>query len=366
MQACAAFVETALAARDDDIRWHFFLSPAVAQQLRSLGLAPNETARVFSVSPARSVTAREELARAVDSVGADAVFTLFGPSYVKFRQPHLCGVADGWVTHASDIAYRCLPSWRRRVLMRALCLYKSYWLRRADRWVVEAECARRGLALRWRISPDQIRVVPNNCGTQYVRYSEKSREAAYDGLVRVLTVSAYYPIKNLEIILPVAELMRRRSPGRFKFVLTLSQADPEAAAFLAKVRRRGLEGMIENVGPVSIAEGPALYESCQVCLLPSLLETFSANYPEAMVMRRPMVTSNLPFARDVCGLSAMYVDPHSAESVAAAISLVADSAEVRGQLLAAAHTVWKSLPSQVHRYRMYRDIVLGMLDPVPR
>ena len=50
--------------------------------------------------------------------------------------------------------------------------------------------------------------------------------------------------------------------------------------------------------------------------LPTLLETFSASYPEAMKMERPILTSNLDFAIDICGDAALYFNPLDSYDIA--------------------------------------------------
>lgn len=363
VQACAGFVRTALSCADESVEWRFLLSPQVAEQVRALGFSLDHRFRVCEVSPARSMAARRQVRQLVDEIAPEAVFSFFGPAYVRLGRPHLCGVADGWVTHSSWLAYSRLSSWKARLHMVALCAYKTLWFRRANAWVVEAECARRGLFWRAGIPGSRVQVVPNNCGAQYPAFAAQNAGAEPDwgGVVRVLTLSAYYPHKNLELILEVAALLEARRPGRFRFVVTLPAQDAEAAQFLARVAARGLDGVIENVGPVSVADGPALYQSCHISFLPSLLETFSANYPEAMVMRRPIVTSDLDFARDVCGDAALYIDPLLPESAAGALERLVDDEKLRCDQIEKGLLRWRSFPDQVERYTQYRDILLGLV-----
>ena len=76
---------------------------------------------------------------------------------------------------------------------------------------------------------------------------------------------------------------------------------------------------LEFLGPVSIDQCPFLYEQCDAMFLPTLLECFSASYTEAMKMRKPILTSNLDFAKALCGDAAKYFDPVSEESVGESI-----------------------------------------------
>jgi glycosyltransferase involved in cell wall biosynthesis len=54
-------------------------------------------------------------------------------------------------------------------------------------------------------------------------------------------------------------------------------------------------------------------------LFPTLLESFSGTYIEAMHFGLPIITSDLDFAHTVCGDAAIYCDPLSIKSIRDAI-----------------------------------------------
>ena len=51
-----------------------------------------------------------------------------------------------------------------------------------------------------------------------------------------------------------------------------------------------------NLGPVAHKSCPSIYSQCDFLFAPTLLETFSASYPEAMKMNLPISTSKYSFA----------------------------------------------------------------------
>ena len=77
--------------------------------------------------------------------------------------------------------------------------------------------------------------------------------------------------------------------------------------FGANRDRVGFEGFVER------SELPALYETHDVLLFPSLIEAFGLPLVEAMVMNMPIVASDLDWAREVCGPAALYRDPNDPE-----------------------------------------------------
>ncbi len=104
------------------------------------------------------------------------------------------------------------------------------------------------------------------------------------------------------------------------FVFTLPREGAEWRSLVREAERLGVGDRLENLGPIPVAEGPQLYRVCHVCFLPTVLESFSATYPEAMAMGMPIVTSDLDFARDICRDAALYFPPR--DPVAAAGRLV--------------------------------------------
>lgn len=54
--------------------------------------------------------------------------------------------------------------------------------------------------------------------------------------------------------------------------------------------------------------------------LPTLLECFSASYPEAGFMKVPIFTSDLSFAKTICGEGAFYFNPMDCKNIASVIT----------------------------------------------
>lgn len=81
-----------------------------------------------------------------------------------------------------------------------------------------------------------------------------------------------------------------------------------------------MDEIVINVGPVSMDVVPSLYSQCDALLMPTLLESFSGTYVEAMFHHKTILTSNLDFAKDVCGQAAFYFDPLDPDSILSAIN----------------------------------------------
>ena len=67
--------------------------------------------------------------------------------------------------------------------------------------------------------------------------------------------------------------------------------------------------MVTNLSPLSLDRCVEEYKKASCVFQPTLAEVFSATYLEAMAMGVPIITSDLDFARDVCGNAAYYFNP---------------------------------------------------------
>ncbi|MDA8091374.1 MAG: glycosyltransferase family 4 protein [Nitrospiraceae bacterium] len=357
LQAAYSFIEQAADAKDG-MEWSFVLSAQLYGQVKNLLKDKDLKFEVINNSPALNRGSRSRLAAIENNFRPGVVFTFFGPAYVNFKALHLCGFANPWVTHSGRLAFSCLPLAERFVSMPLSCLYRAYWIRKADAWIVEAEVARRGMKRRLLLPNDRIDVVPNNCGQHYLSDNASSNFPADGEKIRILTLSAYYRHKNLEIVPEAARHLWEKLPGmEFEFVLTLPPDSTEWDVIKKKALKLGVSGHVNNIGPVDVAAGPALYRQCHIVFLPSLLETFSANYPEAMASARPIVTTKLPFATDVCRDAAEYYNPADAADAANAFVKIIKNKELWERLVAKGRDVLSTLPTPKEKYLLYRNAI---------
>jgi glycosyltransferase involved in cell wall biosynthesis len=179
--------------------------------------------------------------------------------------------------------------------------------------------------------------------------------------IRLLYLSAYYAHKNLEIIPHVAAALSRRVHDRhFEFVLTLPEEDASKIRGLA--REIGVEESIVNMGHVLISDAVSVYQSCHICFMPSLLESFSANYPEAMATGRPLVATDLDFARAICGDAAVFFEPRSAEAAADAILDLLGNEALWCEKIENGRRALADLPTPADRFAMYVQTIRRMLE----
>jgi glycosyltransferase involved in cell wall biosynthesis len=212
-------------------------------------------------------------------------------------------------------------------------------LRHARRYFVQTRAAQQAMADRYGV---EALLMPNAVDTTLdIGQASHPRRS---GRRRVLVFSHFYPHKNLEII----ETLARRVAALnlpYTFVLTINPSGSgKAQAFLGRLGWAIESGIVENRGVVPPEDIPALYHDSDVLLLPTLLESFSTTYAEAMRFGVPIVTSDREFARTVCGDAALYIDALSADSIVAALDRLFASSDLSRRLVEAGRAILASMP----------------------
>jgi len=361
LQACVSFIRQAV-QKTHHIQWYFIISQEIAYELQEFEVDIEQMDMyVVSPSPAKCKQSRIKTCDIINEIDPSAVFTFFGPAYISIDYPHLMGVADGWITHSSILAIKKKGGAQALLRLFFLFIYKRYWYKKATHWVVEAECAKRGMLKRFHIKQDSISIIQNNCGDHYNEVDRMPAPLAANRK-KILTLSSYYIHKNIEIIPYVAfELKKLRGCDDFVFILTIEKDTTEESNILASASNLNVAAQIENLGPITVRDGPALYATSFLTFMPSLLETFSAVYPESMMSGRPIVTCDLEFAHDICHDAAMYYNALDARDAAYKINEIMSSVHLYNSLVSHGFSIVSNLPSQSEKYQLYEKVLVDML-----
>ena len=290
--------------------YHIFLSLAVDKQIDQKEFTGNFYFYLIEKSPA-SLKTRKTIVAKLNSleehIKPDIVFSVFGPSYWKPKAKHLLGFADGWFYNPESVAYNRLPL-LKRIKMRLHVKYKSYYLKRdADYYVLETLDAKNKFSKVIDIDKSKAFVVGNTYSSIFDEDECIQSNYEYfinlpkkqDNEFRLIYITHNHPNKNLTSINKILPLL---DGFNINFFLTL---DDVSYRTLFPVLAKN----VINLGPIPQKSCPSVYKQCDALFAPTLLETFSAAYPEAMKMGKPILTSNYSFAKDVCQDAALYFDP---------------------------------------------------------
>lgn len=319
---------------DRQHQYYIFLSPAGNKQINQKEFLDNFYFFLIEKSPASLKTRKKivkKLNRLEEYIKPDIVFSVFGPSYWRPKSKHLIGFADGWLYNPESVAYSLLPLFKR-IKMRLHRKYKSYFLKRdANYYVLETLDAKNKFSRVIGVKKDKVFVVGNAYSSIFDEYEHiKSNHEHFinlpkrqDNEFRLVYIAYNHPNKNLKSINEVLPFLNGLN---IKFFLTLDD-DSYKTLFPSQTKN------VINIGPIPQKLCPSVYKQCDALFSPSLLETFSVAYPEAMKMGKPILTSNYSFAKDVCQEAALYFDPLDPKDMAKKIKMLVQDKVLRDRLV---------------------------------
>ena len=205
-----------------------------------------------------------------------------------------------------------------------------------------------------------ISVIPNAVSLDNLTAVEDHNWHLGTGL-KLLCLSRYYTHKNIEIFIPLAKLIKHKSLN-IKIIITIEENQGvKAAHFLQVIKGKELDDIIINLGPVSMNLVPSLYQQTDGLLLPTLLESFSGTYVEALYHRKTIYTSNLDFARAICKDAAYYFDPFDANDILNKITESIEDKDKKTMKINKGGEILESLPSWEHNFKSYLTIFENQL-----
>ena len=304
-----------------------WVGPGVGKSLKTEEFPSNFSFQFFDfgvITFKKVKTIQQTLAPIEAIVQPDIIIATSGPSYFHSKAPQIIGFNLPLYIYPESPFVVDLSFKAKLKLYLKKVVHFYYFKRDASAYVVQTDDVNQ--RVRKALKTNKVFTVTNTCNNYFRNpkaFPKRLPEKASDE-IRLLTLTSYYNHKNLELIPLVANELEKRGISNVKFVLTLAESDFEK--YIEK------HPNISNVGPVKPEECPSLYQECDLMFLPTLAECFSASYPEAMITEKPIVTTDLGFARSICGESALYFEPKNDKAAADAIvTLINDK------------SLWKSL-----------------------
>jgi glycosyltransferase involved in cell wall biosynthesis len=234
-----------------------------------------------------------------------------------------------------------------------LFFFKKY-LPYVSKFLTQTENIKRRMESLYSISG--IEVIPNAVSLENLAVKEYKNFNLPVG-IKLLYLTHYYPHKNIEVFLELAKLIKEKNMN-FIIVTTIDAVQhPNAKRFLDLVKTQGLDKIIYNIGAVTMPDVPSLYNQCDGLLMPTLLESFSGTYVEAMYHKIPIFTSNIDFATGVCLNGAVYFDPLNPQDILNKIVEVFNNNEQRELLISNAQNVLGSLPNWYQTFNLYNTCI---------
>ena len=237
--------------------------------------------------------------------------------------------------------------------------YFKLFLSSISDWVVQTNAIKKRLERLYGIK--NIKIIPNAVTLEHTKKAPFVDFKLPKGTI-LLCLSRYYPLKNLEIFIPLAEEIKKRELD-FKIVVTIHESQHQRVKpFLSKIKDKGLDKIIINIGPVEVENAPSLYKQCDALLMPSLIETYCLPYVESMHHKRLIFTSDMDFSREVCGDAAVYFDPLNHHSILEAIEKIYSNDTLREEKIYNGSIQSEKINSWEKVVQMYSDIIENTED----
>ena len=158
--------------------------------------------------------------------------------------------------------------------------------------------------------------------------------------LRLLFVTHYNYYRNFETLLRALPILRERLGAGRKLRLFLTcelrsgcnpgSYRPESAA--AVVNDLGIREEVVELGSIPYRSLHHVYKACDVYVTPAYAETFGHPLVEAMASRLPIVASDLPVHREICGRAALYFERFDPADLAEQVLKLARSSESQAEL----------------------------------
>lgn len=308
LQVALSFIYECLKFPDNT--YYVFVSSNVATKLQKQSYPNNFV--FYDIPSLRFDQYDKYLSHIENMIQPDVVFSIFGPVYWRPKAPHIMGFAMGHYLYP-DSPYWNIASLKEKCLWAIKKKIHFYYFQRdADAFVVETEDAANRLHNQT-LKP--CYVVSNTYSDNFTQFLSKIPHPKQNIILpdnmkneyRLLSICNAYPHKNLKIISKVVDILVERGYNNIKFVLTISLKD------YRKMFSDKYCANIITVGEIPPISAPQLYSECHATFVPSLLECFTANFPESMIMEKPILASDMSFSHTICGDAALYfnaLDPY--------------------------------------------------------
>jgi glycosyltransferase involved in cell wall biosynthesis len=163
----------------------------------------------------------------------------------------------------------------------------------------------------------------------------RAKLAGPGGSLRLLFVSHYNYYRNFETLIRALALLKQSiAPRQLRLILTCNlRSDEKIGAYRVDstadlVSRLGVQEEVVELGAMPYRRLHHLYRSCDLYVTPAYAESFAHPLVEAMASGLPVVVSDLPVHREICGDAALYFSRFSPEALADSVLKMLASSDI--------------------------------------
>ncbi|WP_411687849.1 glycosyltransferase [Acinetobacter indicus] len=294
----------------------------------------------------------------------EMVFVVFGPSYWRPKAQCLQGFALPLMVYEDTRNYIYKDNLKLKIYQKLLNYFKARKFKRnADFAVVETQTFKQRLSSFMSFDESKIFVVENSFNSNFLIENKiKKPEIIQSQILNLFVPSAFYPHKNLNILVDVAYYLKNEFKLTFKFNFLIKKDSLEWQNLTILAKSKNVDDCFYTYGTVPNARMKELYAINNFIILPTLAEASTAVYPEAFISKKVLLTSDIDFARELCGNAAVFFNPLDAYDIAEKIININFDTQKQAQLIQNGLERVKSVYlSPEEKWLKQRNILLNLI-----
>lgn len=363
-QVATSFLYECLSLKNTN-KYHVFLGKKVGDSINQLDFDNRFIFYNIPIKPLdilsggiKSIKQMKEIER---QLKPDVVFTVFGPSWWTPKSPHLQGFAHPYYVYPEGPIFKIISIRQKLQLKLHEFIYIFFLKRNGEYFVTETDFVSKRLEKLLSLGKGKVFTASNTCNAFFRNFKNDKRitflpEKKEDEF-RFISLCTMQMHKNLTILNKVIPLLKERGFNSVKFVLTIDEL-----SFKNKFNDN-IKDCVHNIGSIAIENCPYLFNECDALFLPTLAECFTANYPEAMILQKPILTSKLPFAEDICNEAALYFSPCDEFDIVEKILLLINDVKIQQDLVREGNKVIERFLTPSERAIKYLDVLYKISGP---
>ena len=219
-----------------------------------------------------------------------------------------------------DMSYKVNPKWFSRKFYLWYDFLIPHIAKRSLKILTVSNSSKKDIIKYLKIRPEKISVIYNS---YYLNTNNNFEKIVGDKYL--LTVSSFDPRKNLD------NLVKAFKNIDYKIKLIIVGSNNSNFASHAELS----DDNIIIKGYVSDDELVSLMNNADFFIYLSFYEGFGLPPIEAMYMGCPVIVSDIPAHREVCGNAALYTDPYDIEDIKNKITFMLNNEQVKKELITA-------------------------------
>lgn len=217
------------------------------------------------------------------------LFNIFGPTYLIYnRHKTLSGFANAAIFYNAD------NTLKGKILFQIESKIKQLFLKiESHHFWVETNEAKNMISEKLKLKKDNIVIANNSASQSFIQYPFRCKKINSEK-IRIFYPALNYHHKNHTFL---SEFFHRTTLPIQLFVTLDDKSFKKTFSGINNVR---------NLGYISNENLPQKYQEMDIILNASSLEIFSAVLVEAHISLTPIISVDLPYAREICKDYAMY------------------------------------------------------------